>query len=101
MIQPLAGITKKKKLMNLGIGSVLANRTTKDNKTNSPSPLALIDVSLRVMHEKGEKRDKDCTCDSRFMRDAIHEVGKSIRDTFHFIPDVTPIHLQMDNASEH
>jgi hypothetical protein len=82
---------------------VLENRfiKRKNNNTITQRPLTLNDLSLRVVYDKGDERDKDCTCDSQFMLDVIHEVGKSIRDSYSFLPETTPVHLYMDNAGGH
>jgi hypothetical protein len=45
--------------------------------------------------------EKDVNCDNTFMLDNIHDIGKSIRDKFHWVPVWEPIHLFIDNAGGH
>ena len=61
--------------------------------------LTLDDCKLEVQTLKGMLVEKDTTCDSTYMMGIIHNLGRSIRSAFHWLPKKTvPIHLFMDNA---
>jgi hypothetical protein len=64
-------------------------------------PLTLDDIHLHVEIPAGSLVEEDCTCDSDFMLDIIHEVGTNIRKSFNWVPSETIIHLFMDNAGGH
>ena len=63
-------------------------------------PLRVSDLELRVRREQGEKYEKDVTCDSAFMARMMPDIGKWIREKYHFVPRSHPIYLIMDNAGE-
>lgn len=44
---------------------------------------------------------KDTTCDSSFMLKHIHDIGKAIRKSYHWVPREDTIYLIMDNAVGH
>jgi hypothetical protein len=65
-------------------------------------PLVFDDVVLHVKIPSGSYIEEDCTCDSTFMLDIIHEIGVNIRASFDWLPQETEeIHLFMDNAGGH
>ena len=45
--------------------------------------------------------ERDIKCDSYFMLDNIRDIGRSIRETYSFLPKDHPIYLFMDNAGGH
>ena len=63
--------------------------------------LNINDLELRVNTKKGRIIERDITCDSSFMMDHMRDIGKSIRDTYSFLPNDHPIYLFMDNAGGH
>ena len=85
-------------------GPVLRGRRirykTKDG-TLAYRPLKIKDLLLRVNPKEGSIMEKDLTCDSNFMMKHMHEIGKSIRETYSFLPHKQEIYLFMDNASGH
>ena len=76
-------------------------RYVKKDGTLGYCSLALKDLLLRVNPKEGSIMEKDLTCDSKFMMLHIHEIGKSICDTYSFLPQEQVIYLFMDNAGGH
>ena len=68
-----------------------------------PSHGMLNEWKLLVRYVKGDKRQEDCSCDSKFMLDTMPNVGQAIRDAYRCIGvgDCTPIFLYLDNAGGH
>ena len=64
-------------------------------------PLTLDDITLHIRVERGSNRECDVNCDTTFMLNSIHDIGKSIRDKMDFVPVWEPIHLFIDNAGGH
>ena len=56
---------------------------------------------LMVRYNKGDKREVDAACDSKFMLQTMPSVGKAIRDAHHWVSFDTPIFLYLDNAGGH
>lgn len=69
--------------------------------------LSLGEYTLKVRYigrrngNEGEKRMTDVNCDSLFMLETMPEVGKAIREAYHWVPLETPIYLFLDNAGGH
>ena len=57
--------------------------------------------TLMVRNSAGDERMVDVTCDSEFMDDVMPDVGKAIREAYHWVPHDIPIYLYMDNAGGH
>ena len=57
--------------------------------------------TLMVRNSAGDKRMVNNTCDSEFMDDVMPDVGKAIREAYHWVPRDIPIYLYMDNAGGH
>lgn len=51
--------------------------------------------------QPGDKREVDVSCDSKFMKNTMPEVGKAIREAYHWVDINTPIFLYLDNAGGH
>ena len=56
---------------------------------------------LVVENLRGQKREEDVSCDSKFMVTAMEKVGKAIREAFHWVDKNWPIFLYLDNAGGH
>ena len=56
---------------------------------------------LVVRMEKGDLREEDCSCDSKFMAKTMPEVGAAIRAKYAGVPRHIPIYLFLDNAGGH
>ena len=54
-----------------------------------------------VRSRKGDEREIDTTCDSKFMEMVMPEVGREICEKYHWVPLTTPIFLYLDNAEGH
>ena len=63
--------------------------------------VTLNDLILRVHVPKNREVVADVNCDSQFMIDTVHEIGRSIRKTYSFLSKSQPIFLFMDNAGGH
>ena len=59
------------------------------------------DVKLMVRYKRGDKREEDVSCDSKFMTNTMPEVGEAIRAAYHWVHQDTPIFLYLDNAGGH
>ena len=51
--------------------------------------------------QEGDKREVDISCDSTFMKEVMPEVGKAIREAYHWVLPQIPIFLYLDNAGGH
>ena len=49
----------------------------------------------------GDERMMDVSCDSEYMDDVMPEVGKAIREAYHWVSRDHPIFLYLDNAGGH
>jgi hypothetical protein len=58
-------------------------------------------LEIQVHHESGEMVEEDVNCDSQFMLDNIHKVGKAMREKFYWVPHPHKCYLVMDNAGGH
>ena len=67
----------------------------------SKRPLTINDMKLSVMYEQGDKRQKDCSCDTTYMKKIMPIVGNEIRDYFFWLNNSEPIYLIIDNAGGH
>jgi hypothetical protein len=63
--------------------------------------LQIGDIHLYVERRKGDKFEKDTTCNSEFMLKHMRQVGMSMRGAYHWVPFETPLYLIMDNAGGH
>ena len=61
----------------------------------------LPNLSLHVLMQPGDEYDADCSCDSQFMLGVIPEVGRALREQFHWVRNDKKIYLVMDNAGGH
>ena len=67
----------------------------------SGDSLAMNGYTLKVQYKKGEEREVDVTCDSKFMLEVMHDVGRAIRDAYYWVSIYWPIFLYIDNAGGH
>jgi hypothetical protein len=63
--------------------------------------LEIGDILLFVERRKGDKVEKDTTCDSQFMLKHMRQVGMAMRGAYHWVPFETPLYLVMDNMGGH
>lgn len=63
--------------------------------------IKLEDLDIHVLIERGTVIDKQCNCDSAFMEVMMPEVGRHLREKFHWVDCHDPIYLVMDNAGGH
>ena len=54
-----------------------------------------------VRNAAGDKRMVDITCNSEFIEEVMPDVGKAIREAYHWVEPDIPIYLYMDNAGGH
>lgn len=66
-----------------------------------PGEVVLNNCALTACYEKGEEREVDCSCDSKFMLGVMDDVGKAIREAYSQVPRNEVIYLGMDNAGGH
>ena len=88
------------KRLKVGDGFFLKNRTI-CTKSGAIRKLKIEDCILHRFICKGTTLERDTTCDSKFMMENIRLIGKSIREKFHWVEEVVPIFLIMDNAGGH
>ena len=48
------------------------------DENNVQRALTIDDLEIKIAYKKGEKYEKDCNCDSKFMTNIMPEVGSSI-----------------------
>ena len=53
---------------------------THETNTNETRPVELDDLTLRVRYKQGDMIERDCSCDSSFMLEAMNRVGQAIRE---------------------
>ena len=96
-------IKRVQKTLTCDDGLTLQNRMLNDKKNGElvPRMIKLADLNLRVQIPCKELVDRDVSCDSVFMMDNMHLIGKSIRDAYSFLDSKTPVYLFMDNAGGH
>lgn len=63
--------------------------------------LTISDLSLYVKIPKNTELEQDNTCDSVFMLNSVHKVGRSIQGSIHWVQVDEPIILFMANAGGH
>ena len=72
------------------------------DENNVQRALTIDDLEIKIAYKKGEKYEKDCNCDSKFMTNIMPEVGSSIQEAYEGkVKKETPIYLIMDNAGGH
>ena len=80
---------------------ILEDRMVTDEDMNQRL-LTMEDLLLHVRVEKGTMVEKDCSCDSSFMIEHIHEIGRKIRKAYEKVTHKNkPIVLILDNAGGH
>jgi hypothetical protein len=80
--------------------TLLGNKKRVDENGKS-TLLTLDDLELSVRTPRYTEAERDTTCDSEFMLGSVHEVGRSIRSSLHWVDRNETIHLFMDNAGGH
>jgi hypothetical protein len=58
-------------------------------------------LQVVVLRKEGTEYQKDVTCNSDFMEEAMPEVGRMIREAHHWLPAEQIINLVLDNAGGH
>ena len=78
------------------------------NSNGEKVKVEIDDLELGVRYQEGDKVTKDCSCDSKWMLETMDEVGKAIREKYHWVKwdprsvqNSDVIHLVMDNAGGH
>ena len=54
-----------------------------------------------LRYEKGDVREVDTTCDSKFMEKIMPQVGRAIRNAYNWVPFSVLIFLYLDNTGGH
>ena len=98
--------SKKPDCIRIGVGKereekLLRGRDIRVSLDQQPRQLTIDDLTLHVHVEPGTIIQEDVNCNSEFMMDSLHPIGKSIRKSFFFVDKQTPIYLFMDNAGGH
>ena len=90
-----------KQIKNLRKEQVIGEIGMRTNKEGEQQEITIEDLQLYVHINQGDEVEKDCSCDSSFMLETIPEVGKALREKFHWVPEQEKIFLVMDNAGGH
>jgi hypothetical protein len=90
-----------KKWRDLGLVVIIDDLGIWTNSAGEQVPILLTDLELFVQQRSGDVIEEDCSCDSSFMLEIITKIGRSIRESFHWIPANEKIYLLMDNAGGH
>ena len=72
-----------------------------DEPIPNPDMLELDEHTLMVRYKAGDTREKDVTCESKYMTRTMPRVGEAIRAKYHWVPMTTPIYMYLDNAGGH
>ena len=94
----IRSVNKKRITMNK-TDTIAGQKINSDGVTQSP--LTLVDLDLHVVPRVGDVVEEDCSCDSNFMLEIIPQIGKQLRETYHWLPSTTVIYLSLDNAGGH
>ena len=99
----LVGDRGNTKLVSIDYGKDLSQYEIRIHQTNinAVRKVEVDDLALRVRYKIGDKIQKDCSCDSKFMLSCMHRVGKAIREKMFWIPRNRTIPLFMDRAGGH
>lgn len=79
----------------------LRKPTPGNNKNLVERKVKVDDLELHVNVPKGREVIHDVNCDSQFMIDVVNEIGRSVRQTYSFVPKSEPVFLFMYNAGRH
>ena len=79
----------------------LGDKTIRTVSGGDSRPLDLQDCRLVVKCKRGQEREVDVSCNSKYMLQVMPIVGDAIRNKFHWVPDEIPIFLYIDNAGGH
>ena len=80
---------------------LLKGRKIRVTPSSEPRPLTLNDLYPEVRVDRYTIVMEDVTCDSAFMMETVHEIGRNIRSSFYWVKKDIPIHLFLDNAGGH
>ena len=58
-------------------------------------------VQVCVHVKKNDEVEEDCSCDSTFMKKWIPDVGRAMREAYHWIGENEKLYLVMDNTGGH
>ena len=64
-------------------------------------PLQLVDLKLKVRYKVDDIIERDTTCDSKYMLEAMRRVAVNMRSKLFWVKMSTPLYLVMDNAGGH
>ena len=93
------GVTKK--WVRMLEGTLLQNRFITD-KHAIRRPLSMDDLTLHRNIKPGTTLLRDTNCNSRYMLENVHSIGKAIRKAYHWTnKKEVPIYLILDNAGGH
>ena len=100
-VQKTKAINKRLVKLDNHTKPVIGNRKIKYKKKSDESVLGerqlkIRDIELRVNPKSGKLVQKDITCDSGFMMDHMHDIGKAIRANYSFIAETDSVFLFMD-----
>ena len=85
-------ITDTQRLNELGI---------RKDEEGEQQNIELDDVQVCVHLQKNDEVEEDCSCDSTFMKKWIPDVGRAMREAYHWIGVNEKLYLVMDNAGGH
>jgi hypothetical protein len=71
----------------------------KVDENSKKSLLTLEDFEKNLRAPRYSEAEHNTTCDSEFMLGSVHEVGRSIRSSLHWVGRIERIHLFMDNIA--
>ena len=58
-------------------------------------------IMLKVRYQEGDIIKRDCSCDSSYMLSTIIQVGKAIREKFHWVPMHERVYLFINGTGGH
>ena len=72
-----------------------------ESKNDCDQKVKLTDITMKVQMKKVDVIQRDCSCDSKYMLEAMNRVGKAICEKFNWIPMNQKCYCAMDNAGCH
>ena len=95
----VTGTTSRRKVLEHN--QVLGEIGDRRNADGEQVAIKLEDLDIHVLIDRETVVDKECNCDSAFMEVMMPEVGRHLREKFHWVDCHDPIYLVMDNAGGH
>ena len=82
-------------------GLFILQYRTNVGKNITQISLQLENTHLKVQYQVGDKIERKCTCDSKYMLSAMRCLSEIMRLKYHWVPLSNMLYLVMDNSGVH